>query len=318
MNEQIIDRIEPIVSGIIDSMGSGDFDSAKLAALRAQQMHPRESRLTYLRALCESATGNTREAIDLAWKTIALSPDTEAGRELLLSHYIELKCPPTPCIKDFSLNSGERQTSTKLESIRADHLVRYELAAQWIMQNFSSPWRLTGVDAFCGNGYGSNLVATRTGARLIGIDGSEDAINLADAHYRTEKIVYGAAQFPFGFSRASFDFAICFESIEHVEHSEDLFETICESTDGPIFLSIPNEDGLPYKIFRTAFEHHFRHFTTDEVVKLTARAGKKIEAHLGQNTYVLRNNKIVGLLPEHKMTLHTPRQDDHFSIYVIR
>lgn len=50
---------------------------------------------------------------------------------------------------DFGLHSGERQVATRYEDIRADHRYRYE----WVDARLPEGGR--GIDAFCGNGYGT-------------------------------------------------------------------------------------------------------------------------------------------------------------------
>lgn len=50
---------------------------------------------------------------------------------------------------DFGLHSGESQVATRYEDIRADHRYRYE----WVDARLPEGGR--GIDAFCGNGYGT-------------------------------------------------------------------------------------------------------------------------------------------------------------------
>ncbi|MHC4376125.1 MAG: capsular polysaccharide export protein, LipB/KpsS family [Planctomycetota bacterium] len=116
--------------------------------------------------------------------------------------------------------SGERQTAVQFESIRADHRVRYDFATEWLTAELARARRgdgpLLGVDAFCGNGYGSARLASAPHVCVQGIDASEDAISVAQQHFGNERVQFEARRFPFDLPKERFDFATCFESIEHV------------------------------------------------------------------------------------------------------
>ena len=97
--------------------------------------------------------------------------------------------------RDFSLNSGERQIAQSLEGIRKDHLWRYELVADFLANQFGAI-RTNGADIFCGNGYGSHLVAKRLqNTQILAIDASKEAIDLANRHYKVDKKIHFANKF---------------------------------------------------------------------------------------------------------------------------
>ena len=82
--------------------------------------------------------------------------------------------------RDFSLNSGERQVAQSLDGIRKDHLWRYELVADFLAKQFGAI-RTNGADIFCGNGYGSHIVAKRLqNTQILAIDASKEAIDSAN------------------------------------------------------------------------------------------------------------------------------------------
>ena len=89
-------------------------------------------------------------------------------------------------LKDYSLKSGERQTANKLDDIRKDHLVRYQLALDYIKRNKNGKIKI--LDMFCGNGYGSYLLASNINeCKLTSIDGSKEAVKFAKKFYKNSK-----------------------------------------------------------------------------------------------------------------------------------
>jgi 2-polyprenyl-3-methyl-5-hydroxy-6-metoxy-1,4-benzoquinol methylase len=120
-------------------------------------------------------------------------------------------------VKDYSLNSGERQTATKLGGIRADHTARYRVAADFLKAYFAGQ-AVSGYDCFCGVGYGAYMLSEALpGASIVAIDGSADAVKLAEKHYQTGKIKFEHRLFPFELPEGSADFFVSLESIEHIE-----------------------------------------------------------------------------------------------------
>jgi methylase of polypeptide subunit release factors len=79
--------------------------------------------------------------------------------------------------KDFSYESGERQTAINIKGIRKDHYSRYVYAIEYLQQHAGDLSNARIGDIFCGNGYGTWMIATSINAKkVIGIDGSKDAI----------------------------------------------------------------------------------------------------------------------------------------------
>ena len=101
---------------------------------------------------------------------------------------------------DLSLHSGERQVATTYEAIRTDHRLRYE----WADARLEKPG--FGLDAFCGNGYGTWLLSKSR--VVIGIDGSAEAIRQAEQNYWTPRTHFSVNYYPFELPSNSFDFLI--------------------------------------------------------------------------------------------------------------
>jgi SAM-dependent methyltransferase len=196
-----------------------------------------------------------------------------------------------PPRKDFSYASGERQTAIRIQEIRPDHSSRYRLAIAVLEQHFaraSNP--LVGLDLFCGNGYGTWLTSKVLGANVLGIDGSEEAIQVANRHYATPGTIYAHKCYPFDLPVGAYDFVTCFESIEHVPEPEALFDALVRSLrpGGVIFVSTPNEAAMPLSFNLQWFRHHLRHFTGTEMIALAASRPEIAHvAQFGQRVYRL-------------------------------
>ena len=96
-------------------------------------------------------------------------------------------------MKDFSLNSGERQTATQYMSIRADHRFRYEWADAII------PAGGQGLDLFCGVGYGTQRLA-HNDRYVIGMDGSAKRSRWPSVLQRPQSRLLVAVEWPFEIS----------------------------------------------------------------------------------------------------------------------
>ncbi len=196
---------------------------------------------------------------------------------------------------DLRLDSGERQVAGRYEDIRADHRYRYE----WVASRL--PPATFGLDAFCGNGYGSHLLSR--GRQVIGIDGSPAAIECARANYDTVSNMFACKYWPFELPAETFDFVVSLESIEHVPDGEDLFRRLAASlrAGGDLFFSVPCEDFLPFRPAIHPF--HARHFHQAELPQLIRDNGLEFVASAGQNTYRLAPDGTQHLLPELEQVL---------------
>lgn len=198
---------------------------------------------------------------------------------------------------DLSLKSGERQTAPVYREIRADHRFRYEWADSLIGPD------TFGVDCFCGNGYGTWLLAQSRD--VIGYDGSAQAIDFAARHYATQRAEYRCAYWPFDLPAAAFDFVVSLESIEHVRDGEGMFAALAASLKpgGVIVYSTPNEDRLPHGEMRNEFHH--RHYSWAQAAGLADRYGLKLIDHAGQDVYRMEGRRPIGVLNPDAMKLRT-------------
>ena len=217
--------------------------------------------------------------------------------------------------RDFSLYSGERQIAGRYEDIRLDHRNRYEWALQFL------PKHGTGMDIFCGNGYGTRRLAEdEEGAvarTVLGIDASAEAIAFAKTHYAAPGVTFRVGVYPFDIPVGWFDFVVSLESIEHIEPDARFFADLAHSLlPGGVFVfSVPCETHLPLRFANREF--HFRHYEHDAILQLIAENGLEVIGWAGQNTYVLDENGIVELLPDEDCFL-APETLAQFVVFAAR
>lgn len=123
------------------------------------------------------------------------------------------------------------------------HVIRYQVAADYVRVGDRV------LDAACGLGYGSHLIARNTKAvSVLGIDGSEFAVDYANRNFGNEEL---GVRFEVGFlpecleviPSDSVDVVLSFETLEHVANPEALlaeFQRIL-APGGRIVASVPND-----------------------------------------------------------------------------
>ncbi len=159
---------------------------------------------------------------------------------------------------------GERQVATHFGDVDQRHLTRYSFAAKVIGA------ASTVLDIACGNGYGSYLLAQETGARVVGVDGSREAIKQAEAYWRHPYVRYERASVGEFLAETNglYDAIVSFETIEHVYSDHEFLRGLWAklASGGVLLLSMPNADGIPLG----GNPFHIRHYTADGLHKLFA------------------------------------------------
>jgi 2-polyprenyl-3-methyl-5-hydroxy-6-metoxy-1,4-benzoquinol methylase len=210
--------------------------------------------------------------------------------------------------------SGERQEGSSVSMIRKDHVNRYEFVAEYLKDANN----LVGIDCFCGNGYGSNILASKLrGSQITSYDASRGAIRSAKEFYRRKNIKFIRDSYPFEIKSSHYDFAVSLESIEHVEMYEDLLANLISSLkeNGLLFISVPNEDKIPHHLNRNPY--HVKHFMKNEVEDLVRNNGGEIVDMYGQDCYIVEDKIIKGTISPDEMDLHKDH-DGQFLIFVIK
>jgi SAM-dependent methyltransferase len=150
--------------------------------------------------------------------------------------------------------------------VAAEHLARY-----WWASQFAEGRRV--LDAGCGMGYGSAILAEAGATRVTGVDISAPAIEAARATARGAEFEVGdIASLPLGDD--SVDLVVCLETIEHVEEPERALDELARvlAPDGLLLLSSPNRDVYP-----PGNPHHRREFTPSELRDELRRRFREVE-----------------------------------------
>lgn len=143
--------------------------------------------------------------------------------------------------------TGERFLPEREGEIWYEHWHRYALASQ-ISRHCAV------LDVACGEGYGSAMVAAHAD-RVVGVDISPDAVRHAQNRYghhaNLEFVPASCDSLPF--PDASFDLAISFETIEHIETQKAFIAELARvlRPDGVLLLSSPNK-----RLYSDAHDYH--------------------------------------------------------------
>ncbi len=158
--------------------------------------------------------------------------------------------------------TGERFLPECAGEMVYEHWHRYLIAREYVAG-------MRVLDAPCGEGYGSHLLAGKALA-VVGTDISTDAVAHANQRYTKDNLTYVAAnctQIPE--PDASFDVIISFEMIEHIHEQEEFLSEVARllKPDGLFIISSPNR--LEYSD-RTGYknEYHVKELDQGELKAL--------------------------------------------------
>ena len=172
--------------------------------------------------------------------------------------------------------------------VRVEHLARYEYAAEFIRKR-----RLTtALDCACGSGYGVPALA-RHAKSVTATDRDENLLALGAARCREAGVTNAAFRqadldhgLPF-LEDNSFDCAVCFETVEHVQHDGLLLKELARVLRRGrwLLLSAPKEgyepqdsSGMPENPW------HLRLYTAESLIALVEQSGFAVESTMGQPT----------------------------------
>ena len=161
--------------------------------------------------------------------------------------------------------------ATTLEEVRADHLARYQFAIAELTKRGKTH---SIIDAGCGVGYGSALLADAVG-KVTSLEIDADAHAIYREHWRRDNIDFRRVNVLEYQCREPVDAVVCFEFIEHVEFSEPVVERFAQWSD-LLIISSPNEEVRPY-LQPPVNRFHFRHFRPGELQDMVERHGFAVE-----------------------------------------
>ena len=165
-----------------------------------------------------------------------------------------------------------RQSGATLDEIARNHVERYRFAAGWLRDHF--PGRVLRVlDAGCGCGYGTNLLAV-AGADVLGVDPHGPSIDFARENWAHERARFELRSvMP---DIGAFDLAVAFEVVEHVADGHEFVRSLAALA--PIVIaSVPNEDVQPFST--TGHPDHKRHYTPSEFTALFSSCGLHVSEY---------------------------------------
>lgn len=167
--------------------------------------------------------------------------------------------------------TGERQVGRTLEEIEIGHRARY----YWALQHIKHGERA--LDAACGNGYGSRILA-QGGARVLGVDIAKDAIAFANYHYGGKDVSFATGRLDggetlarIGAEHGPFDAVVSMETIEHLEQPRGFLSSAFSllKPGGKLLCSTPNAETMP--IDKVPF--HRAHLSARAATKLLRSIG---------------------------------------------
>jgi len=159
--------------------------------------------------------------------------------------------------------TGERFTPECEREIWYEHMHRYVLASQWCKG-------LRVLDAACGEGYGSALLAGAA-AEVVGLDISAEAIGHARARYGgLDRLTFktgDCGRLPF--ADGEFQCIVSFETLEHIEDQAGMLAEFRRvlSPDGFMVLSSPDKAVYSEELGNRN-EFHVRELYRDELLEL--------------------------------------------------
>jgi len=172
-------------------------------------------------------------------------------------------------LRERMIPTGERQYGVTHDAIKANHTQRY----RWAASQLEGHERV--LDAGCGTGYGSALLAEAS-EHTTGIDVSEESVELAKHYWGEERPnldfehheLHSLENLEAGFTAA-----VCFEVIEHLVMPELFLVDLWVKTrpDSRCFFSVPNINVEPHRLDSNPF--HLRHYTPSNFLDLLELCG---------------------------------------------
>jgi len=154
--------------------------------------------------------------------------------------------------------TGERFTPECVREIWYEHFHRYAFARELV-------GGLTVLDAACGEGYGTALLATAA-SFVTGVDLSELAVEHATARYSSDRLkflVSDCLELPF--TDDEFDCVVSFETLEHLEDHQGLMTEFRRVLKPGGFLLLSSPDKAVYSDQQqNRNEFHLRELYRDE------------------------------------------------------
>jgi len=212
--------------------------------------------------------------------------------------------------------TGERFTPECVREIRYEHLHRYAFARELVVGK-----RV--LDAACGEGYGSALLAA-SAAAVTGVDRSAEAIAHARSRYVANHLDFQAADcLNLPFADDSFDCVVSFETLEHLADHDRLLTEFRRVLGPRGFLLLSSPDKAVYSDkLQNRNEFHVRELYRDQLESLLREHfpafrmfGQKLVFQSA--IWSLDGDEGVGFVQEHEGTVSAYSRPSHEPVYFI-
>ena len=159
------------------------------------------------------------------------------------------------------LTAARLSTDGRIKDVRADHVARYQWAAERTQGHV--------IDAGCNAGYGAAILAD-AGLTVTAFDYWFQGLEYARKHWHRPSIAWAKADFEGDFKFPVSDAVVAFEVIEHLADPR-LLLIEARRVAGRLFASVPNEDVWPWA--PRLGPVHKRHYTRAQFEALLNESG---------------------------------------------
>jgi ubiquinone/menaquinone biosynthesis C-methylase UbiE len=197
--------------------------------------------------------------------------------------------------------TGERFIPSKYGTIALQHYHRYEFALH--LMDFRGK---TVLDIACGEGYGSNILASQA-KEVYGVDISEETVECAKETYREDKIKFllgSVTNIPL--PDKSIDIVVSFETIEHHNMHDEMMGEVKRvlKDNGILIISTPNKDYYEKYLPDLKNEFHVRELYKYEFEALLKRFFKNHYSFAQNNVFGSAITSEAGYAEIYNMPLH--------------
>lgn len=169
---------------------------------------------------------------------------------------------------------ANEERSLFMSLVKKQHFERYYFAVKYIA-NICPKKNITILDAACGDGYGSRILA-RNGWKVYGIDKSaptKKSNKVIFKNMKCENLI-----FPDKF----FDYVVSFETVEHIKDYEKFLDEIKRVTKTMAIISTPNSTFMKEllgKYHTKANPAHVYEFGTEELYLILKKRFKSVDIY---------------------------------------
>jgi len=147
------------------------------------------------------------------------------------------------------------------------HLSRYAFASKFVEGKVV-------LELGCGIGYGSRYLREKGAAKVMGVDNSVEAIEIAKRYYQTDGVEFVLLDATrLNFADESSDCVVAFEIIEHLREQEDFLKECYRvlKKGGTFICSTPNREIVSPDSSQPLWPWHVKEFNINEFSQLISR-----------------------------------------------